>query len=123
MSFLWTSLIRILSECLDKKDINKAVIVMGTTVATGTFFVYGLSSIFNYINNFKLIFYVASILLIIVALIWICRFDYLVNDLKEVINSDDASFIVYETEPGNSTAPIIDLTPIEIKERFMNAIE
>lgn len=89
MSFLWTSLIRVLSECLDKKDINKAVIVMGTTVATGTFFVYGLSSIFNYINNFKLIFYVASILLIIVALIWICRFDYLVNDLKEVINKEE----------------------------------
>ena len=89
MSFLWTSLIRILSECLDKKDINKAVIVMGTTVAIGTFFVYGLSSIFNYLNNFKLIFYVASILLIIVAIIWIVRFNYLVNSLKENIIKEE----------------------------------
>ena len=43
------------------------------------------------------------------------------NDFKEMINSDDASFIVYETEPGNSDAPIIDLDPITIKERFMSS--
>jgi sulfopyruvate decarboxylase subunit beta len=44
-------------------------------------------------------------------------------DLKEIINSNDASFIVYPTEPGNSKAPIIDLDPITIKNRFMKAIE
>ena len=44
-------------------------------------------------------------------------------DLAEIIKSDDASFIVYNTEAGNSKAPIIDLTPIEIKNRFMNAIK
>lgn len=44
-------------------------------------------------------------------------------NLKDIIKSDDASFIVYETEPGNSTAPIIDLDPIEIRDRFINAIK
>ena len=44
-------------------------------------------------------------------------------DLAEIIKSEDASFIVYNTEAGNSKAPIIDLTPIEIKDRFMNAIK
>ena len=43
-------------------------------------------------------------------------------DLKEFIKSDDASFIVYRTEAGNSSAPIIDLDPITIKERFMKSI-
>lgn len=43
-------------------------------------------------------------------------------DLKEIMNSDDASFIVYKTEAGNSSAPIIDLDPITIKERFMKSI-
>ena len=43
-------------------------------------------------------------------------------DLKEVIKNENASFVVYDTEPGNSKAPIIDLTPIEIKKRFMEAI-
>jgi sulfopyruvate decarboxylase subunit beta len=44
-------------------------------------------------------------------------------DLKDIIKSDDCSFIVYETEAGNSKAPIIDLSPIQIKERFMKAID
>ena len=43
-------------------------------------------------------------------------------DLSEVIKSDDASFIVYDTEPGNSKAPIIDLDPPTIKNRFMDSI-
>ncbi len=43
-------------------------------------------------------------------------------DLKELIKSDDTSFIVYETGPGNSKAPIIDLSPVEIRDRFMDAI-
>lgn len=43
-------------------------------------------------------------------------------NLKEFIKSDDASFIVYRTDAGNSTAPIIDLTPVEIKNRFMDSI-
>lgn len=44
-------------------------------------------------------------------------------NLKDVINSENSSFIVYHTEPGNSTAPIIDLEPVEIKKRFMEAIK
>ena len=43
-------------------------------------------------------------------------------NLKDIIKSDDASFIVYRTDAGNTTAPIIDLTPIEIKNRFMDSI-
>ena len=42
-------------------------------------------------------------------------------DLKEKIKSDDSSFIVYKTEAGNSSAPIIDIDPITIKERFMKS--
>lgn len=44
-------------------------------------------------------------------------------NLAEVIESDEASFIVYETEPGNSSAPIIDIDPVTIKNRFMRAID
>ena len=43
-------------------------------------------------------------------------------NLKEFIRSEDASFIVYRTEAGNSNAPIIDIDPITIKERFMKSI-
>lgn len=49
-------------------------------------------------------------------------FDFTEINLKGAIRSDDASFIVYKTEPGNSNSPIIDLDPITIKERFMSSI-
>lgn len=83
MSFLWTSLIRLLSETLDKKDVNKAIMMMGTTVATGTFLVYGLSALFVAVANFKITFYVASSVMMVVAFIWMFSFNSLVNPLKE----------------------------------------
>lgn len=43
-------------------------------------------------------------------------------NMKEFIKSDDASFIVLKTDSGNSSAPIIDLTPIEIKNRFIDIL-
>ncbi len=49
-------------------------------------------------------------------------YDFSDVNLKEFIKSDDTSFIVYRTEAGNSKAPIIDLSPIEIKNRFMDII-
>ena len=48
-------------------------------------------------------------------------FDFEDIDLRDIIRSEDAGFIVYRTEAGNSTAPIIDLDPITIKERFMSS--
>jgi OPA family glycerol-3-phosphate transporter-like MFS transporter len=44
LSILWTSLIRLLSENLDEKYMARAVVIMGTTVASGTFLVYGFSA-------------------------------------------------------------------------------
>lgn len=82
MSFLWTSLIRLLSETLNKQDINKAIVIMGTTVATGTFLVYGMSSIFVALGVFRIIFYVAAAIMVAVALLWFLSFPSLVKPLK-----------------------------------------
>ncbi len=71
LSFLWSLLIRFLSEVLDKEYTSKAVVVMGTTVATGTFAVYGLSALFVSLSVYKTIFYVAAVLLPLIAVIWI----------------------------------------------------
>lgn len=71
LATLWPTLIRLLSESLSEKEQGKAVVVMGTTVATGTLLVYGLSACFAYFNAFNLIFYVAGLLLPCIALIWL----------------------------------------------------
>lgn len=48
-------------------------------------------------------------------------YDFNDINLKDVIHDGNVSFVVYKTEPGNSKAPIIDLDPITIKERFMSS--
>ena len=70
LSVLWPSLIRVLSENLDKKDMGKAVIVMGTTVATGTLLIYGLSALCVALGSYTTTFLIAGILLPIIAVIW-----------------------------------------------------
>ena len=97
MSFLWTSLIRLLSETLEKKDISKAVVVMGTTVASGTFLVYGLSALFVAFISFKVIFYLAAIIMSVVSIVWLISFNKLVIPLKNeriVENSVEESKVV-----------------------------
>lgn len=49
-------------------------------------------------------------------------YNYEEINLKKIINNDQCNFICFNTEPGNSSAPIIDLTPIQIKKRFMEKI-
>lgn len=82
LSFLWTSLIRLLSETLPKKDVGKSVIAMGTTVATGTFIVYGISALFNATVGFYFTFYFAAAVMLTVSFIWLFSFDGLVKPLR-----------------------------------------
>lgn len=83
LSVLWPSLIRLLSETMDEKNMPRAVIVMGTTVATGTFFVYGLSALFVKFLTYTVMFFVAGILLPAIALLWIFAYPHLVKNKKE----------------------------------------
>ena len=71
LAVLWPSLIRLLSETLTKKYMATASVIMGTTVAVGTFFVYGTSAAYALFTSFKASFYTAAIVLIGVALVWI----------------------------------------------------
>lgn len=81
MSVLWPCLIRLLAETLNKKDMAKASVIMGTTVATGTLFVYALSALFVKIN-FKMSFYLPAGIFFVVALVWICSCSSLINKAK-----------------------------------------
>ena len=75
MSFLWTLIIRLLSETLPKKDIPKAIVTMGTTVATGTFLVYGMSSLFVAVADYRITFFAAAAIMLVSALIWLVTFN------------------------------------------------
>lgn len=82
MSFLWTSLIRLLSETVSREDIPRAVFLMGTTVASGTLIVYGLSSVLAAVGAYRVTFYIAAALMTGAALVWLLAFDPLVRPLR-----------------------------------------
>ncbi|MBQ9118185.1 MAG: MFS transporter [Clostridia bacterium] len=82
LSVLWPSLIRLLSETLSRKDMAKASIVMGTTIAVGTLLIYGLSAWFAVFQGFRLAFVVAAGVSALVALVWILIVDKRVADVE-----------------------------------------
>ncbi len=70
-SVLWSSLIKTLSDNLADSKLSRAVMVMSTTVASGTFLAYGLAALFSYLGmSWTLIFYVSSALAGAVAVLW-----------------------------------------------------
>ncbi len=71
LSMLWPSLIRLLSETLPTEDMARASVIMGTTTATGTFFIYGLSAVFAAFTSFKAVFYIAAGTLLATAAVWL----------------------------------------------------
>ena len=109
LSVLWPSLIRLLSETLEKESISKAVVAMGTTVATGTFFVYGLSALFVGIGHYVLMFILAGILLPTISILWIFAYPKLVK--KPAKTEEDGGQVRVEGEKqqkiGWLWAPII----------------
>lgn len=84
LAILYPSLVRALSENLDKKDLAKAVIAMGTTVATGTFLVYALSALFVAVSSYVITFILAGILLPLIAIIWFVSYPKLIQGKVEV---------------------------------------
>ena len=83
LSILWPTLIRLLSESMPQEDLATSSVVMGTTVATGTLIIYGLSSVFAFFNRFKVSFYIASFSIIAVAIVWVIVYNSFVANAKK----------------------------------------
>lgn len=75
MSVLWPTLIRMLAESLPQASLGKSSVIMGTTVALGTLIIYGLSSVYAAISQFKLAFYTAAFSMAAVSAVWLCLYN------------------------------------------------
>ena len=108
MSFLWTSLIRLLSENLSGEYMNKAILAMGTTVATGTFIVYGLSALFSLVASFRLTFIVAASVLVAVALVWFFAFNALSGGVQKSAEKECAqTLVIPQKSRGKTVLPFL----------------
>lgn len=92
LSILWPGIVRLLSEALPVRYMAKASVIMGTTVAVGTFFVYGTSALFATFTSFKAAFYTAALVLVGVAILWILLVPRLVDaQEKETVRAEYAA--------------------------------
>ncbi|MCQ2474995.1 MAG: MFS transporter [Clostridia bacterium] len=69
-SVLWSTLIKTISDFVSDKNVSKAIFVMSTTVAAGTFTAYGISALCVKFASWHITFYIASAVLLISSFIW-----------------------------------------------------
>lgn len=99
MSVFWPSLIRLLSQSLSRGDMPRASVVMGTTVATGTLVIYGMSALLVKLD-FKLSFYLATVTLLAAAVIWLLSFSRVVDAASAEAEADEKEMNVSDTVNG-----------------------
>ena len=87
LSTLWPTIIRLITEVLPQKDLGKSSVIMGTTVATGTLVIYGLSSLYAVFDKFKYAFFTAAYVGLFVSLCWLLLYNKIVKMAQR--NSDD----------------------------------
>lgn len=104
LSMLWPTMVRLLSDSLPRKSLGASSVIMGTTVAVGTFLVYGLSSVYAAFGNFKLAFYTASVLVSAVAFLWIFAYKKTVSAAKQE-KLNEPSEIQTDSYSENPTNP------------------
>ena len=97
-SFLWSSLMVVLSDNLDDALLGKAVFAMATTVPIGTCISYGCSAIFlNAGTNFyKFSFLLGTITALIIAIVWISFYSSL------TVKKDKATNVLEKTSTSNN---------------------
>lgn len=92
-SVLWSSLIRALNANLPSNKLQTAIFIMALPVSVGTFTIYGLSSLMSLLNiSYKVVFFIASILLFAIGVFWFFMFDVIrerSSSLKELVTRED----------------------------------
>lgn len=73
-SCFWPLIILIIGQYLDERHMKKAVALVSAAASVGTLLIYLLNSFFVSINSYRLTFLVASLSMIVVAVMWLIIF-------------------------------------------------
>lgn len=73
-SVLWSTLIKTISVFVSDEKVSKAIFVMSTTVAAGTFIAYGISALCVRFAVWELTFYIAAAVLFISSFVWLALY-------------------------------------------------
>jgi OPA family glycerol-3-phosphate transporter-like MFS transporter len=114
-SVIWSSVIRIQSEYLPDKYIGKAIVVMSSTVAVGTFLSYGISSLFSFIERWRSVFFLSSAVLFGAAVVWFFAVGRVERSVRaaETAPPNESSSESPKVRPSKKTAfPFAILLPV-----------
>lgn len=101
-SILWSSLIKTLSDRLPDEMLPKAIVVMSTTAALGTFLAYGMSALMSALGAaYRWVFLVPAVLLALIGFGWFV----LVGKADSRLQSAQSAYV-----PKKKTMP--RLTPV-----------
>lgn len=115
-SILWSSLIKTLSDNLADDKRPRAIMVLSTTIASGTFVSYGLAALFSYLGlDWTIIFYVAAILVGAVAVLWFVG----MSTIKEEKTQSEAPKI---KDKSNSKKPLGTMFVVSIGGILISAV-
>ncbi|MBR4761378.1 MAG: MFS transporter [Clostridia bacterium] len=73
-SFIWTSIVFVMGKNLDKSNLAKAGVVIGTTVPAGTFIAYSTGSLMEHLGLYEWSFVLAAIIMSCVGAAWFVFF-------------------------------------------------
>ena len=81
-SVLWSSVILILGDNLDRKHADLSVAILGTTTSIGTFLSYFSGFAFTRAGNYKIIFPVAAAVMLLMAVLWLAFYPRLIKNIN-----------------------------------------
>ncbi|MBR1969926.1 MAG: MFS transporter [Clostridia bacterium] len=89
-SCLWPSIINVLSDNIESKNMESALFIMGITATAGTVFAYGSSAFFAWIGNYRYMFVFAAVAMILIGVLWFLLFNNKpINIEKETLKNED----------------------------------
>lgn len=71
-SMMWPPLVKICASALYEEEYNRLIPLIGTSCAVATITVYLASSLIISLSGWKLVFFIASGVAIVAALLWVC---------------------------------------------------
>jgi len=108
-SILWSSLIKTLSDRLSDDMLPKAIVVMSTTAALGTFLAYGMSALLAAGGAaYRWVFYLPAVLLTVIGAVWFL----LLKKADTALQSSEAAYA-----PAPKKRP--KLTPVFVTMAFL----
>lgn len=108
-SSLWSSLIKTQGMYLSHNKIFRAVLVMSTTVALGTFTAYGMTALFSALGfSWQLVFWIATGIMILAAATWFIGMSRIERAPLECAKGDTPAEVgVTETKSRIPLGPVI----------------